>query len=50
MEPWSFIKSLAQNNAVHMELSLCLTFELRHSIGGYTAGTTVGFQVKTVGL
>jgi hypothetical protein len=27
--PWGFIKSSAQNKAVHMELSLCLNFQLR---------------------
>jgi hypothetical protein len=31
-----------------MELSLCLSFQLRRSIGGYTVGTTTEFQVKTM--
>jgi hypothetical protein len=31
-----------------MKLSLCLSFLLRHSLGGYTVGTTAGFRVKTV--
>jgi hypothetical protein len=48
MEPWDFIKSLAQNKAIHIKLSLCLSFQLRHNLGGYTVGTTVGFQVETV--
>jgi hypothetical protein len=34
MELWGFIKSSAQNKAVHMELSLCLSFYLRCSLGG----------------
>jgi hypothetical protein len=48
MEPRNFSKSLAQNNAVHMELSLHLSFYLRHSLGGYTVGTITGFPVKIV--
>jgi hypothetical protein len=47
-EPWGLIKLSAQNIAVHMQLSLCLSFQLIRSLGGYTLGTTVGFQVKTV--
>jgi hypothetical protein len=31
-----------------MELILHLSFYLRCSLGGYTVGTTVGFQVETV--
>jgi hypothetical protein len=31
---------------VHMELSLCLSFYLRCSLGGYTVSTTVGFPVE----
>jgi hypothetical protein len=31
-----------------MELSLRLSFHLRHSLRGYTVGTTVRFQVKIV--
>jgi hypothetical protein len=48
MEPWGFIKSSALYQSVHMELSLRLSFYLRRSLGGYTVGTTVGFQVKIV--
>jgi hypothetical protein len=44
IEPWSFIKLTAQNYVVHMELSLCLSFYLRRSLGG----TTVGLLVKIV--
>jgi hypothetical protein len=29
-----------------MQLSLRLSFHLRHSLGGYTVGTTTGFWVK----
>jgi hypothetical protein len=29
-----------------MELSLCLSLYLRHSPGGYTVDTTVGFPIK----
>jgi hypothetical protein len=46
MEPWGFIKSSVQNNAVHMKLSLCLSFYLKRGYGGYTMGTTVGFPIK----
>jgi hypothetical protein len=31
-----------------MELSLCLSFYLRRSLGGYTVGTTMGFLVEIV--
>jgi hypothetical protein len=31
-----------------MKLGLCLSFHLRHGLGGYTVGTTVEFRVKTV--
>jgi hypothetical protein len=31
-----------------MELSLWLSFYLRHSLGGYTVDTTAGFPVKIV--
>jgi hypothetical protein len=31
-----------------MELSPHLSFYLRHSLGGYTMDTTVGFPVKIV--
>jgi hypothetical protein len=46
MEPWGFIKPSAQNKIVLMKLSLCLSFYLRCSLGGYTVGTTVGFPVE----
>jgi hypothetical protein len=29
-----------------MELSLCLSFYLKHRLGGYTVGTTAGFRVE----
>jgi hypothetical protein len=48
IEPWGFIKSSVQNKAVHMELSLCLSFHLRHSLRGYTVDITTGFLGKTV--
>jgi hypothetical protein len=47
-EPWGFIMSLAQNQSVHMEHSLHLSFYHRHSLGGYKVGTTVGFLVLIV--
>jgi hypothetical protein len=31
-----------------MKLSLRLSFDLSHSLRGYTVGTTVGFQVMTM--
>jgi hypothetical protein len=43
MELWTFIKSLVQNKVAHMELSLCLSFQLICSLEGYTVGTTMGF-------
>jgi hypothetical protein len=46
MEPRGFIKLLAYNHAVHMELSIRLSFYLRCSLEGYTVGTTMGFLVK----
>jgi hypothetical protein len=46
MELWSFIKLSAQNKAVHIELSLCLSFYLRCNHSGYKVGTTTGFQSK----
>jgi hypothetical protein len=46
MEPWGFIKSSTQNKVVHMELSLRLSFYLRHSLGGYMVGTAIGFLVE----
>jgi hypothetical protein len=48
MEPWDFIKSSALYLSVHMELSLCLRFYLRRSLGGYTVGTTVEFPVEII--
>jgi hypothetical protein len=36
-------KSSAQTKAVHMELSLSLSFQLSRSLEGYTVGTTMGF-------
>jgi hypothetical protein len=47
-EPRGFIKSLASNQIVHMELSLRLSFYLRRSLGGYKVGTTAGFVVEIV--
>jgi hypothetical protein len=47
-EPWDFINSSALCISVHMELSLCLSFYLRHNIGGYTVGTTAGFLGEIV--
>jgi hypothetical protein len=44
-KPWDIIKLSAQNKAVHVELSLRLSFYLRCSLGGYTVGTTTGFPV-----
>jgi hypothetical protein len=38
-----FIKSSAQNKVVHIELSLHLSFQLSHSLEGYTVGIIVGF-------
>jgi hypothetical protein len=46
MEPWGFIRLLAQNKVVLMELSLCLSFYLRCSLGGYTVATTMRFLVE----
>jgi hypothetical protein len=43
IELWGFIKSSVQNKAVHMELSLRLSFHLRRNLGGYMVGTTAGF-------
>jgi hypothetical protein len=48
MESWDFIKSSALYLLVHMELSIHLSFYLRHNLGGYTEGTTVGFPVEIV--
>jgi hypothetical protein len=46
MEPWGFIKSTMQNKAVHVKLSLHLTFYLIHNLGGYTVGTTAGCRTR----
>jgi uncharacterized SAM-dependent methyltransferase len=46
MELWDFFKSSMLYPSVHMELSLRLSFYLRHSLGGYTVDTTAGFLVK----
>jgi hypothetical protein len=43
-----FIESSTQNKVIHMELSLRLSFLLRHNLRGYTVGTTTEFQVKTM--
>jgi hypothetical protein len=48
MEPWGFIKPSAQKKVVHMKLSLCLSFYLRHSLMGYMVANTVGFAVEIV--
>jgi hypothetical protein len=48
MEPWGFIKLSTQNKAVHMEISLCLSFYLKHSLGGYMVGTATWFSMETV--
>jgi hypothetical protein len=45
MELWNFIKLSVLYLSVHMELSLCLSFYLRRSLGGYSVGTTTGFPV-----
>jgi hypothetical protein len=47
-EPWGIIKMAAQNKAVRMKRSLCLSFHLSGSLGGYTVGTTMGFCVATM--
>jgi hypothetical protein len=47
-EPWATIKSLAQNKSIYMDLSLLLSFYLKHSLGSYTVATTVGFPVKII--
>jgi hypothetical protein len=48
MELWGFIKSSARNKALHMEISLRLSFYLRRSLGGYTVGTTTAFPIEIV--
>jgi hypothetical protein len=46
MEPWGFLKSSALYLSIQMELSLRLSFYLKHSLWGYTVDTTAGFLVK----
>jgi hypothetical protein len=48
MELWDFFKALVLYLSVHIELNLSLSFYLRRSLGGYTVGTTGGFQVELV--
>jgi hypothetical protein len=43
IESWGFIKLLAQNKAVNMELNLRLSFQLSRSLEGYKGGTGAGF-------
>jgi hypothetical protein len=45
MESWGFIKPLVQTYTIDMKLSLCLNFQPRCSLGGYTVGATTGFCV-----
>jgi hypothetical protein len=47
-QPWGFIKFSVQNKVVHMKLSLRLSFYHRHSLRGYTVGTTMGFPIEIV--
>jgi hypothetical protein len=47
-KPWGFIKSSAQNKIVHMELNLHLSFQLYHSLMGYTVGIIAAFHVMTM--
>jgi hypothetical protein len=42
MERWGFIESSVENKALHMELSLRLSFYHKRKLGG----ATVGFPVK----
>jgi hypothetical protein len=48
MGPWGFIKSSTQTCTVHLKLSLCLSFNLKRILGGYTVGTTTDFPVETM--
>jgi hypothetical protein len=34
--------------SIHIELSLRLSFYLRHKLGGYMVGTTMGFPIEIV--
>jgi hypothetical protein len=45
MELFGFIKLSMLYLLLHMELSLCMTFYLRHNLGGYMVNTT-RFPVK----
>jgi hypothetical protein len=45
---WDFIKSSVLYLLVHMKFSLRFSFYLKHSLGGYTVGTTMGFPVGIV--
>jgi hypothetical protein len=45
MEPWALIKPSVSYQALHMELSLHVSFYLRRSLRGYTVGTNMGFPV-----
>jgi hypothetical protein len=38
----------SDNQVVHMELSLNLSFYLKRNLEGYMVGTTVGFPVEIV--
>jgi hypothetical protein len=38
----------AENKALHIELSLRLSFQLSRSLESYMVSTTVGFQVTTM--
>jgi hypothetical protein len=42
MELWGFCNSSALYQLVHKELSLRLSFYLRHRLGGCTVDTTMG--------
>jgi hypothetical protein len=37
-----------KSKALHMKLSLRLSFQLSHNLGGYLVGTTAGFRVTTI--
>jgi hypothetical protein len=48
MEPRGLIKLSASNQVVCTEISLCLSFYLRCSLGGYMLRTTAGFSIEIV--
>jgi hypothetical protein len=48
MESWGFFKSSVLYLSVHMELSLRLSFYLRHSLRGYRVDTIAEFPIKIV--